>query len=184
MSIGFFMRIPVAIYPNSLPIFMVQQLFIILPPAAYLAFNYILYGRFIVNCVDRCHSWINPEKVAKYFVISDITTFIIQVSICFDSLFSVFHALGLSQGGGGGLQASTNQTSDKLGADILLAGIVIQALSFALFMLLVVHAWRSILRDDIHPRQEPWGPILWILMFSSTAYMVRRSLALHFVHLH
>ena len=183
MSIGFFMRIAVATYPNSLPIFMVQQLFIILPPAAYLAFNYILYGRFIVNCVDRRHSWINPEKVAKYFVISDITTFLIQASICFDSLFSVFHACGLSQGGGGGLEASTNQTSDKLGTDILLAGIVIQALSFALFMLLVVHAWRSILRDGILPRQEPWGPILRILMFSSTGYMVRRSFALYLVHL-
>ncbi|OJA10527.1 hypothetical protein AZE42_01695 [Rhizopogon vesiculosus] len=154
MSIGFFMRIPVSIYPNSLPIFMVQQLFIILPPAAYLAFNYILYGHFIVNCVDRHHSWIKPERVAKYFVISDITTFLIQ-------------------GGGGGLEASTNQTSEKLGADILLAGLVIQTLSFAFFMLLVVHAWRSILRDYILPRQEPWGPILWILMFSSTAYMIR-----------
>ncbi|OAX39962.1 RTA1-domain-containing protein [Rhizopogon vinicolor AM-OR11-026] len=154
MSIGFFMRIPVSIYPNSLPIFMVQQLFIILPPAAYLAFNYILYGHFIVNCVDRHHSWIKPERVAKYFVISDITTFLIQ-------------------GGGGGLEASTNQTSEKLGADILLAGLVIQTLSFAFFMLLVVHAWRSILRDHILPRQEPWGPILWILMFSSTAYMIR-----------
>ncbi|KAG0702973.1 RTA1 like protein-domain-containing protein [Suillus ampliporus] len=154
MSIGFFVRIPMGMYPNSLPIFMVQQLFILLSPAAYLAFNYILYGRFIVTCVDRRHSWMRPEKVARYFVISDITTFLIQ-------------------GGGGGLQTSKNTTSDKLGADILLAGLVIQTLSFALFMLLVAHAWRSILRDGIQPRQEPWGMILWILLFSSTAYMVR-----------
>ncbi|KAG2118474.1 RTA1 like protein-domain-containing protein [Suillus clintonianus] len=154
MSVGFFMRIPMAMYPNSLPIFMVQQLFTLLPPAAYLAFNYILYGRFIVNCVDRRYSWIKPEKVARYFVISDITTFLIQ-------------------GGGGGLEASTNVTSNKLGANILLAGLVIQTLSFVFFMLLIVHAWRSILRDGIMPRQEPWGPILWILMFSSTAYLIR-----------
>lgn len=79
MSVGFFMRIPMAMNPDSLPIFMVQQLFTLLPPAAYLAFNYILYGRFIVNCVDRRYSWIKPEKVARYFVISDITTFLIQV---------------------------------------------------------------------------------------------------------
>ncbi|KAG1725074.1 RTA1 like protein-domain-containing protein [Suillus paluster] len=154
MSVGFFMRIPMAIYPNSLPIFLVQQLFTLLPPAAYLAFNYILYGHFIVDCVDRRHSWIKPEKVARYFVISDITTFLIQ-------------------GGGGGLETSKTQTSDKLGADILLAGLVIQTLSYALFILLVVHAWRSILRVGILPRQEPWGMILWILMFSSIAYMIR-----------
>jgi hypothetical protein len=84
------MRIPLVTHPNSLSIFMVEQLFIILSPAAFLAFNYMLYGHFIVNCVDRHHSWIKPENVAKYFVISDITTFIIQVRVYFNSRFSVF----------------------------------------------------------------------------------------------
>jgi hypothetical protein len=80
------------------------------------------------------------------------------------------------QGGGGGLEASKNVTSEKLGANILLAGLVAQTLSFALFMVLVAYAWRGILRDGFVPSQEPWGPILWILMFSSTAYLVRFSL--------
>jgi hypothetical protein len=133
---------------------MVQQLLTLLPPAAYLAFNYILYGRFIVNCVDRRYSWIKPERVARYFVISDITTFLIQ-------------------GGGGGLEASAKQTSQKLGSDILLAGLVLQTLSFAFFMILVARAWHGVLRDGFVLRQEPWGPIVWLLMFSSTAYMVR-----------
>ncbi|KAG1870448.1 RTA1 like protein-domain-containing protein [Suillus tomentosus] len=154
MSVGFFMRIPMATNPNSLPIFMAQQLLTLLPPAAYLAFNYILYGRFIVHCVDRRYSWIKPEKVARYFVISDITTFLIQ-------------------GGGGGLEASKNATSAKLGSDILLAGLILQTVSFALFMILVVHAWHCIVRDGLMFRKEPWGQILWILMFSSTAYMIR-----------
>jgi hypothetical protein len=143
-----------AMNPNSLSILMVQQLLTLLPPAAYLAFNYILYGRFIVNCVDRRYSWIKPERVARYFVISDITTFLIQ-------------------GGGGGLEASTKQTSQKLGSDILLAGLVLQTLSFAFFMILVARAWHGVLRDGFVLRQEPWGPIIWLLMFSSTAYMVR-----------
>ncbi|KIJ67477.1 hypothetical protein HYDPIDRAFT_166066 [Hydnomerulius pinastri MD-312] len=154
MAVGFFMRIAMAIAPNSLPIFMIQQLFILLPPAAFLAFNYILYGRFIVTCVDRRYSWIRPEKVARYFVISDITTFLIQ-------------------GGGGGLQASTNPTSDKLGADILLGGLILQTLSFALYIILVSHAYRGIVRDGIKPSQEPWGMIFWTLFFSSAAFMVR-----------
>jgi hypothetical protein len=154
MSVGFFMRIPMAMNPNSLAILMVQQLLTLLPPAAYLAFNYILYGRFIVNCVDRRYSWIKPERVARYFVISDITTFLIQ-------------------GGGGGLEASAKQTSQKLGSDILLAGLVLQTLSFAFFMILVARAWHGVLRDGFVLRQEPWGPIVWLLMFSSTAYMVR-----------
>ncbi|KAG2053077.1 hypothetical protein BDR06DRAFT_972547 [Suillus hirtellus] len=154
MSIGFFMRIFMAINPNSLPIFMVQQLLTLLPPAAYLAFNYILYGRFVANCIDRCSSWIKPEKVARYFVISDITTFFIQ-------------------GVGGGLEVSTKMTNEKLGANILLSGLVIQTLSFTFFMILCAHIWRGVLRDGFLLRREPWGPILWILMFSSTAYMIR-----------
>ncbi|KAG2033515.1 RTA1 like protein-domain-containing protein [Suillus americanus] len=154
MSVGVFMRIPMAMNPNSHPIFMVQQLFTLLPPAAYLAFNYILYGRFIVNCVDRHYSWIKPERVVRYFVISDITTFFIQ-------------------GVGGGMEVSTKVTVEKPGANVLLTGLVIQTLSFAFFMVLVAHAWYAILRDGFLLRQEPWGLILWILMFSSTAYMIR-----------
>ncbi|KAH7902960.1 RTA1 like protein-domain-containing protein [Hygrophoropsis aurantiaca] len=154
MAIGFFMRIPMAMYPNSLPIFMIQQLYILLPPAAYLAFNYILYGRFIVQCVDRKYSWIRPEKVAKYFVASDITTFLIQ-------------------GGGGGMQASTNITSDNIGARILLGGLVLQTLSFAFFMALVYHAYRSITKDGIKPSEHRWGTILRLLFFSSTFFMIR-----------
>ncbi|KAG1851179.1 RTA1 like protein-domain-containing protein [Suillus subluteus] len=164
MSVGFFMRILMAMNPSSLPIFMVQQLLTLLPPAAYLAFNYIIYGRFIVNCVDRHYSWINPEKVVRYFVISDITAFFVQ-------------------GVGGGLEVSTKVTAEKPGANVLLTGLIIQTLSFGFFMVLVVHAWHGILRDGFQLRQEPWGPILWILMFlhQPTLYAFRP----HFiVHLH
>ncbi|KAG1904371.1 RTA1 like protein-domain-containing protein, partial [Suillus fuscotomentosus] len=154
MSVGLFMRIPMATNPNSLPIFMVQEFFTLLPPAAYLAFNYILYRRFFVNCVDRRYSWISPEKAIRCIVISDIATASIQ-------------------GAGGGLEASTNATSEKLGADIVLAGLILQTVSFAFFMILIVHAWHGINRDGLLFRKEPWRKILWILMFSSTAYMIR-----------
>ncbi|KAG2132702.1 RTA1 like protein-domain-containing protein [Suillus bovinus] len=154
MSIGFFMRIPMVMNPNSLTIFMVEQLLTLLPPAAYLAFNYILYGRFIVKCVNRRYSWIKPEKAAQYFIISDITTFFIQ-------------------GVGGGMEVSTKVTNEKLGSNILLTGLVIQTLSYTFFTILVVHTWHGILRDSFLLRQEPWGPIIWILMFSSTTYMIR-----------
>ncbi|KAF8836095.1 hypothetical protein BDN67DRAFT_958451 [Paxillus ammoniavirescens] len=154
MSFGLLLRIPTAMSPNSLPIFMVQQLFTILPPAAYLAFNYVLYGRFIVTCVDPKYSWIRPEKVAKYFVISDITTFLIQ-------------------GGGGALEASSNQTSAKLGSYLLLGGLILQTVSFALFIVLVFHAYRGLVKDGVSPSQERWGMILWTLFFSSAGFLVR-----------
>lgn len=80
MSLGFFVRIAVNYAPSSHGVFIIQNLFVITSPAAFLAFNYILYGRFIVHCVSREYSWIKPERVALIFVLSDITTFLIQVS--------------------------------------------------------------------------------------------------------
>ncbi|KAF9219550.1 hypothetical protein BS17DRAFT_788986 [Gyrodon lividus] len=154
MSLGLFMRIPMAMYPNSLPIFMVQQLFTILPPAAYLAFNYVLYGRFMVTCIDPKYSLIKSKRVAKYFVISDITTLLIQ-------------------GGGGGLESSNNSTGIRIGADALLGGLILQTLSFALFIVLVLHAYRGLVKDGVRPSQEPWGMILWTLFFSSALFLVR-----------
>lgn len=89
MSAGFFVRIGQVYTPDSLAVFIVQQLFIITTPAAFLAFNYILYGKFIVHCVSREYSWIRPDRVARIFVLSDITTFLVQVC----HIFSQLHAL-------------------------------------------------------------------------------------------
>src|ERR1700726_317629 len=83
MAAGFFVRIAQVYAPDSLSVFIVQQLFIITTPAAFLAFNYILYGRFIVECVSREYSWIRPDRVARIFVVSDVTTFLVQVRYAF-----------------------------------------------------------------------------------------------------
>jgi hypothetical protein len=90
MSTGFFVRIGLDSSPNSTGIFTVQQLFIVVTPAAFLAFNYILYGRFIVQCVSPQHSFIRPKWVARVFVLSDITTFLVQVRSCRRSMLFVF----------------------------------------------------------------------------------------------
>ena len=57
-----------------------EQLFIICAPAAFLAFNYIAYGRLILY-IGAEHSVVKPQKIAKIFVISDISTFLLQVRI-------------------------------------------------------------------------------------------------------
>ena len=85
MSAGFALRIAMTTYPDSLPIYLCSELFILLSPAAFLAFNYILYGRFVVNCIHRRHSAIRPERTARYFVISDISTLLVQVRTLSDS---------------------------------------------------------------------------------------------------
>jgi len=154
VSAGFFVRIALDSSPNSIGLFAVQQLFIIVTPAAFLAYNYILYGKFIVNCVDPKYSLIRPNRVARLFVCSDIITFLVQ-------------------GGGGGLQASSNQTSVKLGQRVLLVGLVMQMVSYMGFIVLVLHAHRKIIKDARTSGLEPWWKIIWLLYFSSICIMIR-----------
>lgn len=80
MSLGFFIRIASASSPASLGLYIIQQLTIILSPATFLAFNYIVFGRFIRQPeVGPDHSFVNPDKVARLFVWSDVITFFVQV---------------------------------------------------------------------------------------------------------
>ena len=64
--------------PDSLGFFAIEQLFIICAPAAFLAFNYIVYGR-LISYIGAEHSIVKPQKVAMIFVISDVSTFLMQV---------------------------------------------------------------------------------------------------------
>lgn len=80
-AIGFFIRQQLVSNPTSLPLFIMAQLLIIVSPAAFLAFNYILYGRLIRIFAGNQpgYSLIRPQTVARTFVISDIVTFFMQV---------------------------------------------------------------------------------------------------------
>jgi hypothetical protein len=66
--------------PKSIFLFATEGLFIICAPAAFLAFNYITYGR-LISYIGTEHSIVNPQKVAKAFVLSDVFTFLLQVRI-------------------------------------------------------------------------------------------------------
>ena len=79
MAIGFYLRCDILSHQNSKGLFIAMQVLILCSPGAFLAFNYILYGRFIVSIVGRQHSIIRPDRVARVFVISDVVTFLIQV---------------------------------------------------------------------------------------------------------
>jgi len=79
-SLGFTFRFVSKYKSDSIALFAVEQLFIICAPAAFLAFNYIVYGRLIYYLGEE-HSIVKPQRVAKIFVISDISTFLIQVRI-------------------------------------------------------------------------------------------------------
>ena len=82
---GFYMRYAVAKNPFSQALFIVEELFTVVSPAAFLAFNYIVYGRIMrVSVGDRTgFSLLKPTRVSTIFVISDVVTFLMQVRTLF-----------------------------------------------------------------------------------------------------
>jgi hypothetical protein len=81
MGVGFFVRIAIAINQNSLELYIIQYLMIVLSPAAFVAFNYILFGIFIARCVRPEHALIPADMFGRVFVISDVITFAVQVRV-------------------------------------------------------------------------------------------------------
>lgn len=80
---GFFLRYLAAVKVESSPIFIFSQIFVIVSPASFLAFNYILYGRLLRPFTSGRgrYTLIKPEKVALIFISSDVVTFIVQVCV-------------------------------------------------------------------------------------------------------
>jgi len=123
VALGFLIRIFIgeSNLRGSLGVYVVMNFFIVLAPAAFLAYNYILYGRIIYVCVGREHSYIRPEIVGRTFVISDIITFL---------------------GAGGGLEVQDGLAN--AGRDIFLSGIALQGVSYVIYVGLVATSHRSI----------------------------------------
>ncbi|KAG0275657.1 hypothetical protein BGZ95_008526 [Linnemannia exigua] len=135
-SIGFFCRL--AIDPKDLmvPLFVVQNILIIATPSAFLAFNYMLYGRLITaldpqfganNSQARMeksrYSLIPPRIVGRAFIWSDVTTFLLQV------------AAGSMIG-----NAGDNRSLIDIGDKLFLIGVCAQGISYSLFSVLLTIA--------------------------------------------
>ncbi|KAG0268843.1 hypothetical protein BGZ95_002291 [Linnemannia exigua] len=128
-SIGFFVRVGLDSDNISLPLYIVQSIFIVASPSAFLAFNYMLYGRFITAIDPRFgsntsqskmeksrYSFIPPRIVGRVFIWSDITTFLVQV------------AAGGMLGSGG-----NNMSLINIGDTLFLVGVCAQGVCYFLF---------------------------------------------------
>ncbi|KAG0208876.1 hypothetical protein BGX28_000275 [Mortierella sp. GBA30] len=143
-SSGFFIRLALDPLNISLPLFIVQQLFVVVSPSAFLAFNYMLYGRLITaidpkfgngdskgSKMERSRfSFIPPQIVGRTFVWSDVITFLVQ-------MFA------------GGLQAAgeKNYNLVNIGDKLFLAGVTAQGLSYVLFTTLLTVTLKRLIVD-------------------------------------
>ncbi|KAH8830933.1 RTA1-like protein [Flagelloscypha sp. PMI_526] len=111
--------------PRSKGIYIAEYLFVVLSPCAFIASEYVLAGRVARFLQAEKYLLVNPRKITRIFVSSDITTFLIQAV-------------------GGAVSLSANDTKLNLaGSRVFLAGLALQLLSFLIFtVIFTVFMWR------------------------------------------
>jgi hypothetical protein len=155
------MRLPYGSNPSSLGLYIIQDFCVVLSPACYFAINYIIFGRLSANLVRnpdipgdaRRLTLIPPRLFGLIFILSDVSTFVIQAS-------------------GGSMQ--TNMSLRDAGEKIFLAGIILQFASYVFFLILVIRC-NFIIRGPLGVVEGGKGiqRLFWVLYYSSIWILVR-----------
>lgn len=73
------MRFGLHLHPESTGIYIIEYLFVTLSPCGFIAAEYVLLGRLARWLDASSHVLIPPRRITLVFVLSDVTTFLIQV---------------------------------------------------------------------------------------------------------
>ncbi|KAJ7238968.1 RTA1 like protein-domain-containing protein [Mycena rebaudengoi] len=145
--------------------YMMQITTTIIAPTPLIAVSFILLGR-IVERVGPCYSWLSPKWYSIIFVSCDLVALVVQ-------------------GVGGGLAASADdQAGSKMGANIMLGGIVFQFVALLVYTSLAFEFLRRYtknlplrLRHTTAAVERPMDPHVKILItaltFSTFVLLVR-----------
>ncbi|KAH6628955.1 RTA1 like protein-domain-containing protein [Boeremia exigua] len=140
---------------DQLTPFIIQNILILVAPALFAASVYMVLGRLIRSLDAESHSVVPVKWLTKIFVFGDVVSFIVQAS-------------------GGGIMSTGN--SIKTGENIILGGLFVQIIIFALFAVTaaIFHA-----RLDRRPteasleRSSTWRSTMMMLYVVSVLIMVR-----------
>nr|XP_018266536.1 uncharacterized protein I303_00511 [Kwoniella dejecticola CBS 10117]OBR88694.1 hypothetical protein I303_00511 [Kwoniella dejecticola CBS 10117] len=168
MAMGFGVRIKMTSQPDSLGVYVGTTLLTLLSPCAFLANDYIILPR-LARWLDAEEQLFMPaSRVVKTFVWSDVVTFLLQAA-------------------GGGMSAMQSEGSQKAGLYIALVGLVIQCVSFMLFISLAsiwgyrvrrTSKWTSKPTNSqgftvTLRRMEDWRIILYAVLWTGLGIMIR-----------
>lgn len=171
-AIGFCVRPSIDPYNVSLGLYILQSMFVVISPAAFLAFNYLLYGRMIL-AVDKdfgnsnaklesvesqpltvaekitmLHKAGGPKREKSRF--SFIPPRIVGRVFVWSDV-----ATFLVQITAGGLQStgsSGNNSLTQLGDKLFMVGVILQGVSYVLFTLLLTYATILVMREGARGR--------------------------------
>jgi hypothetical protein len=141
------------------PPYAVSSSLIVLAPLFVAAGNYLLLSRLCLSVlsshITHIHS-IPLRKLTKIFIISDVITFLIQVS-------------------GSGIASSGNWegSTTKIGVDVLMVGLGVQLATVVFFFGVVGRFDVLTRRGEVRPEVEDgWRKVLWAVYISSGLIVV------------
>lgn len=135
-----------------------QSLMLLIAPSLLAATIYGMLGRLIILAKGQEYSPIRPEILTKVFITSDVLSFLVQ------------------SGGGGMLTNAKSSSSIQMGENIIIVGLFIQLVGFALFIsVAAIFHWR--IAQDTRGRRlrnvVSWEKTLWVLYGVSSLVFVR-----------
>lgn len=134
--IGYICRILAHNHKESVPIYSVQTILILLAPPLYAASIYMVLGRLVTYLRAERLSLVSVRWMTKIFVTGDVIAFCMQAagaqglmcSISYAIVLTLFRALG------GGIMASGTISSYNLGEHITVGGLCVQLAFFSFFI--------------------------------------------------
>ncbi|KAH7346830.1 RTA1 like protein-domain-containing protein [Rhexocercosporidium sp. MPI-PUGE-AT-0058] len=151
--IGYICRIISHYNLTSMSIFIMQTLLLLLPPSLFAASIYMVLGRLILFTNGENAAPIRANWLTKIFVIGDIFSFLVQA-------------------GGGSMMAKAS--SQNLGKNLVIIGLILQILFFGLFIITSVIFHRRMVRSPTSSSlRAPWQKYLYALYGASLLILVR-----------
>ncbi|KAH6716517.1 RTA1 like protein-domain-containing protein [Leptodontidium sp. MPI-SDFR-AT-0119] len=151
--IGYVCRILSHYNMDSMAIFIMQTLLLLLPPSLFAASIYMVLGRLILYTNGESMAPIRANWLTKIFVIGDVFSFLVQA-------------------GGGSMMA--NASSQNLGKNLVILGLVLQILFFGLFVITsVIFHRRMIASPTQSSLRAPWQKYLYALYGASLLILIR-----------
>lgn len=118
----------IAIHNVTKVTYIIMLLFVLLTPNAIALVNYMAVGK-ICTYAEFTSTWFKPYYIPRFFFIADIFCFAIQ-------------------GFAGGLLASNNTDSMKLGADVFTVGVILQLVFIGAFCFVTYWCDRKLKREQ------------------------------------
>ncbi|KAG7042616.1 RTA1-domain-containing protein [Colletotrichum scovillei] len=134
-----------------------QSLMLLIAPSLLAASIYGMLGRLIILSNGQDYSPVKPKILTKVFITSDVLSFLVQ------------------NGGGGILTNAKSPSKIQLGENVIIVGLFIQLIGFALFIAVTaVFQWRiSQERSQSLRHAASWEKFLWILYGVSALVLIR-----------